>query len=122
VEPPATVEDPLLPEDAAAPESEAPASSASEHVPEMHSWDTPMPADVPDELRLRIEAIAPPRPMGLDRQDAEAVARWEMCARIAAMVALDQGEGDTDGELRKFAWGCARTLYESALPMGEPTA
>lgn len=87
-----------------------------------YDFRTPMPAGVDDELGARIDAIAPVPPQWLNQGDEEAVARWEMCARLAALVAVKLGDGLGENEQRTFAWHSARAYFRDPnMVMDEPT-
>ncbi len=81
----------------------------------------PMPAGIDADLAVRVDELAPTYPPYVDMNDEAAVARWEMCARLAVLLSLKLGEGLSDSEHRQFAWRAARTYYHDAeMPMGDP--
>jgi hypothetical protein len=80
-----------------------------------------MPADVPPEIALRIDALAPSFPLYVQSDtDRE---RWVLCARVAAGISIDQGGDSPESELRQFAWHTARTLFDDpdSFPLGDPS-
>lgn len=85
-------------------------------------WATPMPDGVSPELAQQILAIAPGPPESVDLNDPEAVARWEMCSRIAALAAIFHGDQASERDRRSFAWQAARVLYDSETPLNEISA
>jgi hypothetical protein len=81
------------------------------------AFSTPMPVGVPPELEQQIDAIAPRPPMSVISE--EDVARWEICARTAAAIAVHQRQADPeldDAELRHWAWHATRTFFDSPVP------
>lgn len=109
-------DDPVLPEDLEDDEGDGTAATPDQFA------GFPMPDGVPPELAARIDALAPSFPQYVQsEQDKE---RWVLAARIAAGIAIDQGGDDApDSELRQFAWGAARTLYNDpdSFPTGDPS-
>lgn len=72
--------------------------------------------DTPPELREAIESLRPPRPYWIDPADPQAMERWAVSWRTAALLALAAAPDDPDHELRTFTWHASRTLFTSSIP------
>jgi hypothetical protein len=87
------------------------------------AWlDTPPPDWIPPDLAARIDGLAPRPPTWL-RGDEHQRSRWELCARVAAALAVHQQQADpglSEAALKQFAWHCARSLFESEIRTGAP--